>query len=221
MTKYTVRSCVIIIPKGSVDDLKALAAVAGGYDLGLSVPLSASGTAPATHYGCHCTILPEFLDYLKGRSPKTKAKAKSERKALVKPTPLTEQELASIRDQEAALEAPTDPDSETYQADLEAYHDALEAIRAPLNAYRAALRAHRVQTKKLLEHERRDAKRELWQLAADAELNRRDLAKIRAKGIISQDPEVNGEVLSGRAHFDYVASNNNLQVIEGDPLPSE
>lgn len=214
MTKYTVRSCVVIVPEGSVDDLKALAEIAGGYDLGLSIPLSASGNAPATHYGCHATVLPEFLDHLKGSSPKTKAQAKSEREALVEPTPLTEQEIASIQAQEAALVRPTDPDSETYQEDLVAFHDALTAIRAPLHAYARAVREHEVQTKELLEHERRDAKRELWHLAADAELSPKDLAQIRAKGIVSFDPEVSGEVLYGRAHLDHVASNNNLQVIE-------
>lgn len=215
MTDYTVRSMVIIAPVAALDSIGQMTE-ALGYSAGFSVALSPSGTGEATHRGLHATARRHFLWLATGALEDAPAIPEE-------PTPLTEEEIASIQAQEAALVRPTDPDSETYQEDLVAFHDALTAIRAPLHSYSRAVRERQ---NAIAEADKINADRAIYDahmagLMASGAVSQEMVDGLRSLLIISADPEVDGEVLYGRAHLDHVASINNLQVIEGDNLPSE
>lgn len=57
-------SLVSICPAATRSDLLALGR-AYGVEGGMSVELSATGTAPATHYGSHAWATPEFIAIVK------------------------------------------------------------------------------------------------------------------------------------------------------------
>lgn len=217
MTNYTVRSMVCIAPVGIVEALVALGDTIG-FSGGWSIPLSSDGTGEPTHYGFHATSRPFFMDLLKGFSPMSSADAKSAREALVEPAGPTEQEAADAQAAEALLVKPSDPEHPDYQADLEAYHDALTAIRAPLHAKHRAIREYHKQREDLEKLQARASAAEKLDLALEAGLSRPEINAIRNQLIVSGDPEVDGEVLYGRAHLDWIASQNGLAVIEQGAL---
>lgn len=65
----TTASCVLIVPADARGKAKALASAMGWGPENYAVPLSPTGSAPATHYGLHAWVEPEFVDILsKSRS---------------------------------------------------------------------------------------------------------------------------------------------------------
>lgn len=61
-------SCVLIIPAALQIKANALAVLMGWGPSSYSVPLSATGAEPATHYGLHTWATPEFVGMLQGAS---------------------------------------------------------------------------------------------------------------------------------------------------------
>ena len=57
-------SAVLIIPAALREKANALAEAMGWGPNNYSVPLSVGGTDPATHYGLHSWVGPEFVDLL-------------------------------------------------------------------------------------------------------------------------------------------------------------
>jgi len=210
MTKYTVRSMVIIAPVAALDSIEQMAG-AIGYKAGFSVPFSASGTGEPTHKGLHATARRHFLWLVTG-APDTPPAIPDE------PTPLTEEEVQAAQDAEAALVFPDDPESETYQADLDAYHQALTTIRAPLHAYSRAVRERQ---NAIAEADKINADRAIYDAHMASLLEFSDQATVdalRASMIVSADPVVNEATLYGKAHVDMVAGANGLQIIEEDTI---
>lgn len=58
------RSCVLILPAALRDAGNALAEAMGWGSCNYSVPLSADGQEPATHYGLHAWVADTFLSLL-------------------------------------------------------------------------------------------------------------------------------------------------------------
>jgi len=211
MTKYTVRSMVIIAPVAALDSIEQMAG-AIGYKAGFAIPFSASGTGEPTHRGLHATARRHFLWLVTGQ-PLDPPAIPDE------PTPLTEEETQAIQDAEAALVFP-DPESETYDADLVAYHDALTAIRAPLHAYSRAV-SERQRAIKAADEVNADRAIYDAHMAALLETDGIDQATVdalRSQMIVSADPVVDEATLYGRAHVDHVASANGLALIEETEL---
>jgi hypothetical protein len=212
MTKYTVRSMVIIAPVAALESIEAMAG-AIGYKAGFAIPFNSTGTGDVTHKGLHATARRHFLWLVTG-APDTPPTIPDE------PTPLTEEEVQAVQDAEAALVFPDDPESETYQADLDAYHEALTTIRAPLHAYSRAVRERQRAIKAADEV---NADRAIYDahMAALLDTDGIDQATVdalRASMIVSADPVVDEATLYGRAHVDHVATANGLALIEETEL---
>lgn len=60
------KSCVLITPVANRDAANQLAELMGWGPGSYSVPLSADGTEPATHFGLHAWVQPEFEALLSG-----------------------------------------------------------------------------------------------------------------------------------------------------------
>jgi len=211
MTKYTVRSMVIIAPVAALDSIEAMAS-AIGYKAGFAIPFNSTGTGDVTHRGLHATARRHFLWLVTGQ-PEDPPAIPDE------PTPLTEEETQAIQDAEAELVFP-DPESETYDADLVAYHDALTTIRAPLHAYSRAV-SERQRAMKAADEVNADRAIYDAHMAALLDTDGIDQATVdalRSQMIVSADPVVGEATLYGRAHVDYVAAANGLALIEETEL---
>ena len=57
-------SCVIIVPDDKLAEANAFGASQGWGDDNFTVPLSASGAAPATYWGCRADVGPGFIALL-------------------------------------------------------------------------------------------------------------------------------------------------------------
>ena len=209
MTEYTVRSLVIICP---VDQIEAIDQMAGsiGYKAGFSIPLSADGTGEPTHKGLHATARRHFLWLVTGQPDEVPAIPDE-------PTPFTEEQYEALATAEAALTYP-DPESETFEADKAAYHEQLTVIRKPINDYNAAVRERsNAQTKaQQVEH---DLAIYNQYISAMLENYTEDqINTIRSALIVSADPIINENTLTGSAHVNHVAALNDLEIINNEEL---
>lgn len=69
------KSCVLITPSPNRDAANQLAELMGWGPGSYSVPLSADGTDPATHYGLHAWVQPSFEAMLVGAAEGTMPEA--------------------------------------------------------------------------------------------------------------------------------------------------
>lgn len=174
MTRYTVKSLVIIAPNEVLESIDQMAGVLG-YNAGFSVPLNATGAGDATHKALHATTTRDFLWIVTG-NPESPPTIPEE------PTPLTLDQIES------------DPDAvEAYNTAAIEYQNALTEAES-INADRVIYDAYMATLLQATDQATIDA--------------------LRAQMIVSADILVNDVLLYGRSHLDYIAGQNNLQVIE-------
>lgn len=62
-------SCALVIPAANLAEMNAIGEALGYGPGNISVPLSANGLDPATHYGCHTWAEQSFIDMLTAPPP--------------------------------------------------------------------------------------------------------------------------------------------------------